>query len=58
MKSISHPTATAPRTSGSEDGAEVRQPTLDGFGAFLPSEVEPEAADDSNDDDAASDKPE
>jgi ribosome-associated protein len=51
-------TATAPRTSGSEDGAEVRQPTLDGFGAFLPSEVEPEAADDSNDDDAASDKPE
>jgi hypothetical protein len=47
-------TATAPRPSADEDGAEVRQPTLDGFGAFLPSAIEPEAASDESDSDADS----
>ncbi len=47
-------TATAPRASDEEDGAEVRQPTLDGFGAFLPSAIEPEAASDASDSDTDS----
>ena len=39
-------TATAVHTSDAADGSEVRQPTLDGFGAFLPSAIEPKAASD------------
>ena len=47
-------TATAPRASDEDDGAEVRQPTLDGFGAFLPSAIEPEAASEESDSDTDS----
>ncbi|MFT4513602.1 MAG: ribosome-associated protein [Planctomycetota bacterium] len=46
-------TATAPRASDEEAGAEVRQPTLDGFGAFLPSAIEPEAESEADGSDAA-----
>jgi len=43
-------TPTAPRTAAAEGHTEVRQPTLDGFGAFLPSAVlEPEATDEGDD---------
>jgi ribosome-associated protein len=48
-------TATAPRVPLADEHTEVRQPTLDGFGAFLPSAmIEPEA-DEDLDGDAADD---
>lgn len=46
-------TATAPRVAEEDSSQEVRQPTLDGFGAFLPSDPAPEVA--SEDDSAAGD---
>ena len=49
-------TATGARDADAADGSEVRQPTLDGFGAFLPAAIEPEAAgDEPTSDDQSSD---
>jgi ribosome-associated protein len=44
-------TPSAPREASAAAGAEVRQPTLDGFGAFMPSTaIEPDAVKDKTDD--------